>query len=243
VAARRAPVADPGAAWFGLALLSRYPLADVRRIELPSPSNLLFDRERKAGGFVALVARVLHPEQPFTTIVTHLDVHGAPALRAAQLRVVLDAVPDDAAILSGDLNTTTFTARSAATLATLALAPRTRLRRRLLAPGDPAARPREALFALLGAHGFEHRPFNDGRETLDIRFADVHELDAFAAPFRPPLLRLLGWIERRNSMRLDWIAARGFAAAPPGPVTLPHLMRGAHPASDHAPIACHLRRV
>ena len=240
----RPAVVDPGAAWFGLALLSRYPLTDLRRLELPTPHDLLFDRERKAGAFVALVARVVHPVQPFTFAVVHLDVHGSPATRAQQLQAVLQALPAGPAIVAGDFNTTTFARggawRSARTLATLGLWTRARLRQRLLAPDRPAASPREPLFAALAAAGFALRPFNDARETLDVRFGDVHELDAFASWMRRPLLRVLGWIERRNVMRLDWIAARGFAAAAP-PESLPHLMRGAAPASDHAPIAAHLR--
>jgi endonuclease/exonuclease/phosphatase family metal-dependent hydrolase len=237
----RPPRDEPGAAWFGLALLSRHPLADVRRIELPTPEDALFERERKAGRFVALVARVLHPRRPFTAVVTHLDVHSSPAARAEQMRVTLDVVPDGAAILAGDLNTTTFArggvARSIATLATMAILPRSRLRSRLLWPDRPAARPREPLFALLRAHGFTHEACTDRRETLDVHFDEVHELDAFAVPLRPRLLGLLRWIERRSVMRLDWIAARGFAPAA-SPAALPHLMRGAAPASDHAPIAC-----
>jgi endonuclease/exonuclease/phosphatase family metal-dependent hydrolase len=243
----QAPIPDPGPAWFGLALLSRWSLADVRRVVLPSPSDLLFDRERKAGAFVALTARVLHPRRPFTACVVHLDVHGSPQVRAAQMRALLRALDADSTgpvILSGDLNTTTFARggalRSAATLAALALRPRAQLRRRLVTPQRPPARPREPLFTELAAHGFAYEPFNEACETLDVRFAEVHELDAFPPLLRRPFLRLLRWVEARNAMRLDWIAARGFAAAAP-PVTLPHLMRGAHPASDHAPIACRLR--
>ncbi len=239
---------EPGECWFGLALLSRFPIVAARRIELPSPAGLLFDRERKAGAFVALVARIEHPVRPFTAVVTHLDVHGAPATRAAQMRALLENVPPGAALLAGDFNTTTFARgaplRSMATLATLAASPRAHLRDRLLRPYEPRARPREPLFEVLRQQQFEFEAFNDAAVTLDLHFADVHELAALPASLQRAALRALGWVERRNGMRLDWITARGFvpdAARPP--CAVPSLMRGAGAASDHAPIACGLRFV
>ena len=237
-----------GECFFGLALLSRWPLGKVARVRLATPRDLLFDREQRTGDFIALVAEVLHPEAPFQCIVTHLDVHGGPSERALQMRQVLAAVAPGPAVLAGDLNTTTFARggshRGAATLATLACAPRAGLQARLNAPHLPRGRAREPLFDLLRGASFAIEPFNAAAPSLDLRFDDLHELDAFPGPLRAAVLRSLRRIEQRVAMRLDWIAARGFvpdAALPP--FVLPELARGADAASDHAPIGCALRLV
>jgi endonuclease/exonuclease/phosphatase family metal-dependent hydrolase len=233
---------------FGLALLSRWPLGEVRRVRLATPRNLLFDRERRIGDFVALVADVLHPHGAFHAVVTHLNVHGSPAGRALQMQQLLAALPIGAAIVAGDFNTTTFARgawlRGARTLATLALAPRTRLQARLHAPFEPPARPREPLFAWLRAAGFAIEPFNAPAPSLDLRFDDLHELDRFPEPLRRRVLRGLRYVERRAAMRLDWIAARGFDVdAALAPFVSMDLARGPDAASDHAPIGCAMRRI
>jgi endonuclease/exonuclease/phosphatase family metal-dependent hydrolase len=233
-------------ALFGLALLSRFPLGAVQRLELDTPEDLLFDRERHIGRFVALVVEVLRPGRPFHAIVTHLDVHGSPQWRLAQMQTVLDAAPAGPAILMGDLNTTTFrrgsTALSLQALGVMALVPRSALRARFLAPHQPLGAAREPLFDALRARDFEVGPFNDDTPSLDVRFDDVHEIDFLRGPLRRAALALLHGAERRSALRLDWIAARGFAATPERPpFALPHLMRGPDAASDHAPIGCGLR--
>jgi endonuclease/exonuclease/phosphatase family metal-dependent hydrolase len=230
---------------FGLALLSRYPLGTARRVELETNPEHLFDAERKVGGFIALVVEVLAP-RPFTFVVTHLDVHGAPATRQRQIRAALQEVPRGAAIVCGDFNTTTFPRgswlRTATTLAILALSRRSALEHRLHWPDHPEQRPREPLFVELARQGFDHAPFNDRQTTLDLRLRDTHEYHVLPGIVRSLASGLFRHVERRTGHRLDWIAARDFAAdAQRPPYTLPTWMRGADPASDHAPIGCGLR--
>jgi len=230
----------------GLALLSRFPLGAAQRVELLTPADLLFDYERKVGSFIALVVEVLRPGAPLHVVVTHLDVHSSPDARQAQMRTALAALPPGPALLAGDLNTTTLArgswVRSARALAVLAFSPPSTLRRRLLRPESPPGRPREPLFTALERAGFTWAPFNDAQPSLDPRLEDVHEFRRLPSPLRLPVRRLLRHVERRSHHRLDWIAARGFDPAPERPpCTLPHLMRGTDPPSDHAPIACGLR--
>lgn len=232
-------------ALFGLALLSRYPLGAARRIELETHPEHLFDAERKVGGFVALVVEVQAP-RPFTFAVTHLDVHGAPATRQRQMRAVLQEVPAGAAIVCGDLNSTTFPRgswlRTAKTLAILALSKQSALDRRLHWPDHPQQRPREPLFIELARHGFEHAAFNDRRATLDLRLRDTHEYRVLPGVVRHLAGGLFRHVEQRSGHRLDWIAARGFEPDPARPpYTLQACMRGSDPASDHAPIGCGMR--
>lgn len=238
--------AEQREALFGLALLSRFPLGVARRIELESPHDHLFDVERKVGSFIALAVEV-HAPQPFTFVVTHLDVHGAPETRHRQLRRVLDEIPEGAAIICGDLNTTTFPRgswlRTAATLATMALSPKPMLDGRLFWPDRPRQRPREPLFTELVAHGFEYAKFNTRDASLDLRLRDTHEYQVLPRFVRALASGLFRHVERRTGHRLDWIAARGFDADPlRPPYTGSSWMRGARPASDHAPISCGLRQ-
>lgn len=232
---------------FGLALLSRWPLGSVRRIPLVSPVAHLFDRERKAGSYIALAAEVQRPGAPFHAVVTHLDVHGSPADRLAQVQQILAAIPAGPVALCGDLNTTTFarggSLRALRTLAFMALAPRRLLEGRLLAPHAPAGRAREPLFDALQAAGMRVAPFNDCVPSLDLRFDDLHELDFLPAGLRRRVISSLAAVERRTALRLDWISARGFDAAPERPPRALHaLLQAPHPPSDHAPITCGLRQ-
>jgi len=233
-------------ALFGLALLSRFPLGAAARVELESGSAFLFDTERKVGGLVALVVEVLRPGAPFHAVVTHLDVHRGPAVRALQMQAILAHLPPGPALLCGDLNTTSFTRgnalRAAGVLGVLALWPPGRLRQRLLQPYLPRGRPREPLFTVLSQAGLAVEGFNTTTESLDLHLQDVREYQSLAPGVRRLGQGLLRHAERRGRHRLDWIAARGFEPAPEHPpFALPHLMRGEAALSDHAPIGCGLR--
>ncbi|UCE04021.1 MAG: endonuclease/exonuclease/phosphatase family protein [Candidatus Latescibacterota bacterium] len=238
--------ADDAESLFGLALLSRFPLGAARRVELQTPSDLLFDRERKVGQFIALLVEVQHPQESFHVVVTHLDVHGTPAVRRAQMQTILQALPPGPALLCGDFNTTTLARgnwlRSLRAFGALALTPRGRLDRRLQRPQDPVQRPREPLFGELERAGFEFERFNNSHPSLDLRLAEVHEVQTLPVLGRRLGGALLRHVERRSHHRLDWIAARGFArASARPPFTLQHLMRGPDSVSDHAPIGCGVR--
>ncbi len=197
------------------------------------------------GSFIALVVEVLAPV-PLTYVVTHLDVHGSPDVRRRQLHAALRSVPDGAAIVSGDFNTTTFPRgawwHTATTLATLALSPRGALERRLHWPDEPPGKQREPLFAVLRDRGFEYAPFNDRRTSLDLRLRDTHEYAALPGFVRSVAAGLFRHVENRTGYRLDWIAARGFEPDPARPpYTRGGWMRQPNAVSDHAPIGCGLR--
>lgn len=237
-------VADDNAeSLFGLGLLSRWPLASVRLVPLPGPEQVLFDRERMLGRFVALVARVVHPRTPFTAVTVHLEVHRTRAHRAAQMRALLAALADEPGpiVLAGDWNTHTFDrgtpgAVPAAAFALLAWPERALARR--FRHADRGAH-RETLFDALAAAGFAWRDCNDFAPTLGMRFSRLGEVHALPAPLRALASGGLAWAERRARLRLDWIAERGFAHAGEA-VTVPGL-DGPGRASDHAPIAATLR--
>lgn len=236
------PANEDREALFGLCLLSRYPLSQPTRLILETPDDLLFDREGKVGDFVALSVVVQHPVRPFRVIVTHLDVHGTPARRCRQMQEILDATPPGPTILSGDFNSTTLARgnlqRTAGAFAVLSLTPTPLLRRRLQQPDKPLQAPRESLFTALRGAGFSWEHSNDGQETLDLLLKDVQEAQELPRALRALARPFLSHVERRTRHRLDWIAARGLQVVPDSAATQVQWMRGDHPASDHAPIAC-----
>ncbi len=222
---------------FGLAVLSRWPLGTVRRVELPSPERVQFDLERMAGRHVALVAEVLRPGAPFVLVSVHLEVHRTRSLRAAQMRVLLESLAGERrpVILAGDFNSHTFDRGrpwdplfGAAVLLT---SPTGTLKRRLLHPDRGPAR--ETLFEELARARFEWERFVDHAPTLQLRFARLGETRVLFGPFARAASRTLAWAERRAALRLDWFAGRGWAGG--RGFTVPGL-GGPGRASDHAPI-------
>lgn len=236
--------ADNDESLFGLAVLSRWPITGTRVVPLPGPEQTLFERERMAGRFVALVCDIAHPVKPFVAVTVHLEVHRTRAHRATQMRVLLEALAHETrpVLLTGDWNTHTFDRgeRHAVLAAAWPLLtwPSGALARRLLHPDEGPHH--EPLFDALRAAGFEWAPYVDGASTLGMRFSRLGEVHAMPGPLRTLASRGLAWVERRARLRLDWIAARGFAPAAPNGRTVPGL-DGPGRASDHAPIVATLQ--
>jgi endonuclease/exonuclease/phosphatase family metal-dependent hydrolase len=226
---------------FGVAILSRWPVTAARLVDLPSPEDIQFDLERMVGRHVGLVAEVARPGAPFVAVSAHLEVHRTRARRAAQVRVLAEALRDETrpVVLAGDFNSHTFDrglwhAPLAGALA-LMLTPGGRLRRRLLHPDEGPAR--EPLFDELRGAGLAWTPYTDREPTLQLRFDRVDELRALFGPAHGLARRALARLERRARLRLDWFAGRGWQGG--RGFTVPGL-DGPGRASDHAPIVAEL---
>lgn len=227
---------------FGLAILSRWPIGEARIVALPSPEALQFDLERMVGRHVALVAEILRPERPFVAVTAHLEVHRTRAHRAAQVRVLMDALKDERrpVVLSGDFNSHTFDrglwhSPFSAGLA-LMTSPGGALRERLRRPDrGPHAEP---LFEVLRAARFAWEPWVDFEPSLQLRLDRVDEARSFWLLER--LARpLVTWAASRGKLRLDWFAGRGWIDAAAAPASRGHTVRGLDGpgnASDHAPL-------
>ncbi len=228
-------------ALFGLAILSRWPLTDARIVALPSPERWQFDLERMYGRHIALIVTVERPGAPFVAVAAHLEVHRTRAHRAAQMRVMMDALGDERrpVLLAGDFNTHTFdrglpwSVLAGAT--TLMLTPGAALSRRLRYPDRGAAR--EPLFDVLRAARFEWDAWVDRTPTLQMRFDRIEEARRLPRLLTLPLDRALAWAESRAALRLDWFAGRGWDAGRGFTVSG---LDGPGRASDHAPIVAEI---
>lgn len=227
---------------FGVAILSRWPIIEARVVDLPSPERIQFDLERMIGRHVGLAAAIERPGASFVAVSAHLEVHRTRAHRAAQVRVLADALQGETrpVILAGDFNTHTFDrglwhAPLAGALA-LMLTPGGALKRRLIHPDEGPAR--EPLFDELRSAGFEWGPFVDREPTLRLRFDRLDELRALFGPAHGLARRLLARAERRARLRLDWFAGRGWQGG--RGLTVPDL-DGPGRASDHAPLVAEFR--
>jgi endonuclease/exonuclease/phosphatase family metal-dependent hydrolase len=222
---------------FGVAILSRWPIAEARIVDLPSPERIQFDVERMVGRHIGLVAAIERPGAPFVAVSAHLEVHRTRVHRAAQVRVLAGALRDETrpVILAGDFNSHTFDrglwhAPLAGALALL-LTPGGALRRRLLHPDQGPAR--EPFFDELRDAGFEWAPFVDREPTLRLRFDRLDELRTLFGPAHGLARRALARAEQRARLRLDWFAGRGWRGGRGS--TVPDL-DGPGRASDHAPL-------
>ena len=220
---------------FGIAILSRWPFGDVRIVELPSPARFQYDSEGMYGRFVALVASIERPAEPFVAVSLHLEVHRTREHRAAQMRVLIDHLRDERRpiILGGDFNSHTFDRgrwwHPLAGAAVLSTWPGPLLRRRLLWPDRGPTR--EPLFDTLRAAGFDWEQLGDRKPTLHLRFVRVPEaVGTLASPLARPVM---AWAERRAHLRLDWFAGRGWRGGSGATVCG---LDGPGRASDHAPL-------
>lgn len=207
-----APGARNEVGYHGNAILSRAPLARPALVRLGDDAAW-FDGargERRVGGRIAVLAQVELAGTPVTAAAVHLESHGDPAQRAAQLRVLLDAIDayDAAApvVVGGDLNTLSLGLATEADRAAVAAA--------LRADPERWRRPErhEPLFALAAGRGYEWRSANVLGEPTH-----RHATDAGSA---------------RGALKLDWLLVRGLAASQPAVIDAVHPATG-RPLSDH----------
>jgi endonuclease/exonuclease/phosphatase family metal-dependent hydrolase len=235
--ARAAAGRENQEAMFGIAILSRWPIRQVRVVELPGPEQVYFELERMVGRQIALIAEIARPGAAFVAVSAHLEVHRTRAHRADQVRVIVEALRGETrpVVFGGDWNTHTFdrglwhspvTGGSA-----VLLWPEGPLRRRLHWPDRGPFR--ERLFDELRRGGFEWERFGDYAPTLQLRLDRVDEAAWLRTHLGAVGRGMIARAERRGAMRLDWFAGRGWRGGSGRTVAG---LDGPGRASDHAPI-------
>lgn len=174
----------------GNAILSRWPIRRAKIVRLPEQYNWYFDRQRRIGGRLAILAELDVNGKSIGVGTIHLENRTHSEGRAAQMEVILreaeEMFPGMPVILGGDLNTNTFDGRNIKEF--LEIASSKELRRRCLE--DVAEF--EACLPLAEKYGY--RAVSDfGTDNCDSTLTR-----------RKPLPDG-GYL----SLRLDWILVRG----------------------------------
>ncbi|MEZ5361394.1 MAG: endonuclease/exonuclease/phosphatase family protein [Bryobacterales bacterium] len=228
----------------GNAILSRYPLRNVRPVALKNGKDKMKGREKRLGRQTAVVAEVELPQGAVSFASVHLDANSSQPHRRDQMRDVLDGIgPDKPAVVGGDWNTTTYNS-STATDAILGfwvrvfMGPDNVIRNHYLHPYNKFEKD---LFALLEERGFDYRNSNSiGERTTsyDVDDAKTHKnLREWVPAWCFAFIR---WALRNHDgkcpLKIDWFAVRGLQSSDP---RVFHEFREGRqpPLSDHDPIA------
>lgn len=230
----------------GKAILSRYPLEDLRVARMANAIDKLKSKEARLGEKRALVADCRLGDQVLTLACTHLDAFSSPRARAAQLGRAIEALNGQpCALIAGDWNTNTLDTTHGPSVflsvlkQVLLTGPQAMIRRHYPGPEHKFDRP---LFQMLERQGFEFRDCNEvGAGTYDLVSND-RDLGQMARDQFPDWI--VRWINRqiqkgggKISLKLDWFAARGLRPLDKGVVSLkPEVdyQAGERP-SDHHP--------
>ena len=140
----------------GNAIFSRWPILKAQVVRLPEQYNWYFDRQRRIGGRLAILAELDINGQRVGVGTIHLENRTHSEGRKAQLETILKAAdqmfPDIPVILGGDLNTNTFDGRDKDAIQEIAGSPE--LQRRCL---EDVAQW-EACLPLAASYGYQAIP-------------------------------------------------------------------------------------
>jgi endonuclease/exonuclease/phosphatase family metal-dependent hydrolase len=228
----------------GNAILSRYPLDNVRPIFLENGVDIMASREKRIGRQAAVAADIRFPDFTVTALSVHLDAQSTQRHRYLQLRDVLDRVRDaPAVVIGGDWNTSTYNS-SRAVHAILGFWLRVLMgvdnviRNHYL---HPYRRFERDLFGLLEQRGFDYRECNRlGEHTVSYDVGDLRATKALRDWVPGWCFHFIRWSLRNHAgrcpLKLDWFATRGLRNA--NPVVIHEVREGrAVPLSDHDAIA------
>lgn len=224
----------------GNALLSRYPLRNVRLIRLENGIDKMARREKRIGSQVAVAAEVVFPNLTVTTVVVHLDANSTQRHRQRQMATILDALPPEGPVLiGGDWNTTTFDSSTAFRAIMgywlrVLLGPGRVIRNHFLHPDRWFER---GLFRLLEKRGFDYRAPNVlGEYTIYYEFDNQRTYRGLAEWVPGWCFPFIRWALRHHGgrcpLKLDWFATRDLRVA--DPVVVHEVReRWQPPLSDH----------
>jgi endonuclease/exonuclease/phosphatase family metal-dependent hydrolase len=224
----------------GNAILSRYPISDVRLIPLANGIDKIAHREKRVGRQTAVAARIELPNLPLDAVSIHLDAQSTQRHRERQMRSVLDAFRSDVpVVLGGDWNTSTYDS-SHAVRAILGFWLRVFMgvdhviRNHYLHPERWFER---RLFRLLEARGFDYRASNQlGERTVLYDVVDPRATRSLGEWVPEWCFAFIRWALRNHGgrcpLKLDWFATRGLRVESP---VIVHDVRESRavPLSDH----------
>lgn len=233
----------------GNAILSRYPLENLRAVPLMNCKDKMRGHEKRVGGQKTLIVDVLFPARKVKAVLAHLDAHSSQRQRAAQMRSVLSALKDVTSpiLIGGDWNTSTYNARHAF-FAFLGFW--NKVFRGVDYVIDehypyPYRFFDRFLFRELEREEFDYLDFNEigvGTFHYDVEDINGNRLVREVVPewCRRVMVNTLARHGGKVSLKLDWFAGRGLSVATDQgaspPKVIPGLKSGGSRVSDHDPI-------
>lgn len=224
----------------GNAVLSRYPIRNVRPVFLGNGRDKMRGREKRIGQEAAVMAEIAFPGLDMTVCAVHLDAQSRQRHRRDQMRMVLDALPPSGpAVIGGDWNTTTFDSSSARSAiigywVRLMLGVGNTIRNHFLRPYNYFERE---LFRLLEARRFDWRSANllDERTTsYDVNDGKTYRnLREWVPKWCFDFIRwALRDFDGKCPLKIDWFAVRDATVV--SPVVMHDFREGRRPPlSDH----------
>jgi len=233
----------------GHALLSKFPLRDIRLIPLPEPKDLMLGKdERQYGHENALLATAETPQGDVHIVVNHLSARSSRNQRVAQTQCILNALKErpGAALIGGDWNTHTYNSHNFVSMALGGI------HRYIAGIGKTLSRfypePDQfferKLFQTLKRHEFSHEDFNVlNSTTVHYDFMEpekiIHMRDWLPQWALNLFLHAMGNYSGKASLKLDWIAGRGLEGS--NSRIIYDLPKGSARISDHDPIMVDIR--
>lgn len=230
----------------GNAVLSRYPLTNVRSVRLKNGKDKMAGREKRLGQQTALVVDVGLPGGTITAVSVHLDAQSSQRHRRDQMRDVLDGLSGldgpagaNPAIIGGDWNTTTYNS-SRAFHAIMGFWLRVFMGADNVIDNHymhPYNHFERELFGLLESRGFDFRGCNLlGEHTTSYDVDDVKTHKNLREWVPAWCFAFIRWSLRNHGgkcpLKIDWFATRGLKAR--DPVILHEFREGRkQPLSDH----------
>jgi hypothetical protein len=224
----------------GNAILSRYPLRNVRAVQLKNGKDKMAGREKRLGCQTALVADIAFPNGTMTAVSVHLDAQSSQRHRHDQMRDVLFSLPEGTpAIIGGDWNTTTYNS-SRAFHAIMGFWLRVFMCVDNVIDNHylhPYNHFEKELFALLESRGFDYRACNRLGERTTSYDAGCVKTNKNLREWVPAwCFAFIRWALRNHDgkcpLNIDWFAARGLRTG--NPVILHEFRENRDvPLSDH----------
>ncbi|MBL8178335.1 MAG: endonuclease/exonuclease/phosphatase family protein [Bryobacterales bacterium] len=232
----------------GNAILSRYPLREVRGIGLENGIDKIASREQRLGRQTTIAGVVDFPGRPMAAAAVHLCAQSSQRHRMEQMRSILDTMPADLpAVLGGDWNTSTYNSSRAfhaicGFWLRVFMGVDYVIRNHYLYPDNLFERE---LFRLLEARGYNYRDANlAGRHTVLYDMRDPRAAGSLGEWVPGWCFPFIHWSLRNHDgrcpLKLDWFAVRGVKAE--NPVILHEKRDGSHvPLSDHDAVGADIR--
>lgn len=231
----------------GKAILSRYPLQNLKSVGMPNATNKLKSKEARLGEKRVLLGDLNFASEKITLACAHLDAFSSPKTRMLQLREpVKHCAFHSRVLISGDWNTNSINSTSGPTLFKSMI-------RQLLLPGPqkmirdhfpyPYRHFDRPLFEMLTQYGFDYESLNElGVGTFDL-FENDQEMGAMVSDQYPRwLVKKVNEVIIRSgglvSLKLDWFAGKNIKAQSSKVIRLQKGIDYQHPQrpSDHHPI-------